>query len=245
MNKSVENTTTGFWPGCSAPSFEAPVVFSGTSAPTTMNLQLLRGSNVVMIFYPMDLGYICPTELTMLDDYLNDFQEENCEVLAISTSSILSKQAFLSLDKEQGGVKGLRIGLVEDKTGDIGHMYGVMKEDGGYTYRAIVIIDSEGMVLSRSVSDLPIGCGIKEALRIIRKLNGQDEEKENNSGNEMDEVKSHGKANMMNEASGEKPEAITVEKTDKNDKSAKEAGDNLDKPESTNLEKKEEAAGTA
>ena len=86
---------------------------------------------------------------------------------------------------------------------------------------------------------------IKEALRIIRKLNGQDEEKENNSGNEMDEVKSHGKANMMNEASGEKAEAITVEKTDKNDKSAKEAGDNLDKPESTNLEKKEEAAGTA
>merc|ERR1711970_460524 len=165
MVRSMKNTTTptitGFWPGCSAPSFEAPVVFAGnTTSPTSVNIQLLQGSYVVLIFYPMDFDYICPTELTMLDDYLMEFKEEDCEVLAISTSSTLSKEVFLSSDKEQGGVAGIRVGLVEDKEGEIGHMYGVMKEGSGYTYRAIVLINRAGMVLSRSVSDLAIGCGI-------------------------------------------------------------------------------------
>ena len=47
-------------------------------------------------------------------------------------------------------------------------MYGVMKEESGYSYRAMVLIDKEGVVIFRTVSDLPIGCGITEALRLVK-----------------------------------------------------------------------------
>ena len=47
-------------------------------------------------------------------------------------------------------------------------MYGVMRKDSGYSYRAMVLIDREGMVLCRMVSDLSIGCGITEALRLVK-----------------------------------------------------------------------------
>ena len=32
----------------------------------------------------------------------------------------------------------------------------------------MVLIDKEGVVISRTVSDLPIGCGITEALRLVK-----------------------------------------------------------------------------
>merc|ERR1719370_1522525 len=99
MTESIKDTAA-FWPGYSAPFFEAPAVFSGGST-STVNLQSLRGSHGLLFFYPMDFGYISPTELTMLDESLEEFKQENCEVMAISTSSILSKMAFLSLSKEQ------------------------------------------------------------------------------------------------------------------------------------------------
>ena len=60
---------------------------------------------------------------------LLDFQQEECEVLAISTESILSKVVFTSSSKEEGGFAGIK--LVEDKEGDISHLYGVVREDSG------------------------------------------------------------------------------------------------------------------
>jgi len=172
LNTNTEN----FWPGCSAPSFRAPAVFLGSTS--IVDLRSFRGKNVLLIFYPMDFGYICSTELTALDDKLEEFHGDDCEVLAISTSSLISKIAFLSTDKEQGGVAGSKIRLVEDKEGAIGHMYGVMKEDSGYAYRAIVLIDKNGFIISRTVSDLPIGCGVSGALDIIRKATGRHQETE-------------------------------------------------------------------
>ena len=120
----------------------------------------------------------------MLDDKLEEFKQENCEVLAISSSSILTKMAFLSTDKEQGGVAGIRFALVEDKDGEIGHKYGVMKEGSGYAYRAMVLIDKEGVIIFRSVSDLPIGCGIGEALKIVKQANIKNDKPEKNETNE-------------------------------------------------------------
>ena len=114
----------------------------------------------------MDFGFIYPTELMVVEDKLHEFQQEECEVLAISTGSIMSKVAFMSLDKDKGGVAGIKFGLVEDKEGHISSMYGVMREDSGYSFRAMVLIDREGVVVSRILSDLPIGLGITEALRL-------------------------------------------------------------------------------
>ena len=94
---------------------------------------------------------------------LLEFQQE-CEVLAISTGSILSKVVFTYSSKEEGGVAG--INLVEGKEVDISH--GMVREDSGYSYRAMVLIARMREVLSRVVSDLPIGCGKNDALRMVK-----------------------------------------------------------------------------
>ena len=45
----------------------------------------------------------------------------------------------------------------------IGSMYGVMKEDSGYYNRAMVLIDKEVVVVSRIMSNLPIGSEKEES----------------------------------------------------------------------------------
>jgi alkyl hydroperoxide reductase subunit AhpC len=56
----------------------------------------------------VDFGYICPTELMVVEDKLHEIQQEECEVLAISTGSIIRKVALMSLEKEKGGVAGIK-----------------------------------------------------------------------------------------------------------------------------------------
>ena len=111
----------------------------------------------------MDFGYICPTELMVVEDKLHEFQQEECEVLAISTGSIMSKVALMSLEKEKGGVAGIKFVPPEGKEGQIGSMYGVMKEVSGYSNRSMVLIDKEGMVVSRILSNPPIGSEKEES----------------------------------------------------------------------------------
>ena len=71
----------------------------------------------------------------VVEDKLHEFQQEECEVLAISTGSIMSKVALMSLEKDKGGVAGIKFVPPEGKEGQIGSMYGVMKEDSGYSNR--------------------------------------------------------------------------------------------------------------
>ena len=35
---------------------------------------------VVVLFYPMDWSFVCPTEIVEFSDRIDDFREENCEV---------------------------------------------------------------------------------------------------------------------------------------------------------------------
>ena len=81
---------TGFWPGCQAPTFhDVPCLREGEA--TTLDLSTLQGKPVLLLFYPVDFGYIAPTELELLNQLGSE-----CELVAISTGSLVSKVAFLN-----------------------------------------------------------------------------------------------------------------------------------------------------
>merc|ERR1719209_431418 len=67
----------------------------------------------------------------------------------------------------------------------------------------MVLIDKEGVIIFRSVSDLPIGCGIGEALMIVKQAN-----ESNNTANPDDKSNSSEKKtnhkNEKNEANNNK-----------------------------------------
>ena len=70
-----------------------------------------------------------------IQDIMMELEANNCTVLAISSGSVLSKE------------------------GSIARSYGVQREDSGYSYRSMVVLDKEGLVVARMLVDLPIGLG--------------------------------------------------------------------------------------
>ena len=71
---------------------------------------------MLLLFYPVDFGYISPVDLVSLQNMLEELENNNCVVLAISSGSVLSKVACLSMSthKYEGGLEGVKIGMVED-----------------------------------------------------------------------------------------------------------------------------------
>jgi alkyl hydroperoxide reductase subunit AhpC len=61
-----------------APNFEAKAVVDGEIAD--ISLKSYRGKYVVLVFYPLDFTFVCPTEITAFNDRADDLKKLNCEV---------------------------------------------------------------------------------------------------------------------------------------------------------------------
>ncbi len=60
--------------------------------------------------------------------------------------------------------------LLSDRTQEVSKKYGILNEEGGFTYRAAFIIDPEGTIQGIIINPQPVGRNIHEILRIIAGL---------------------------------------------------------------------------
>ena len=118
----------------------------------------------------MDFGYICPSELLELNEIKPELDKLNCNIVGCSTDSAVTHNIFLSRSPEKAGVKGIQFPLLEDVNEVITGPYGVLRKDSGYCFRGYFLIDSDGFIRARFVSDLPIGLGIADLPNKIRAI---------------------------------------------------------------------------
>jgi alkyl hydroperoxide reductase subunit AhpC len=112
-----------------------------------ISLEDLKGSWVLLFFYPLDLGHISPSELLELERLRPSFERLGCRIVAVSRDSALVHEKFASLAASEGGVAGIRFPLAEDPTGTISQAYGMLMPDGrSITFRGCFIIDPSGIV---------------------------------------------------------------------------------------------------
>ena len=62
------------------------------STSIQVNLAQFRGQHVLVMFYPVDFGYVTPTEFYSLAPLLSSLENMNCALLAISTEHISSQK---------------------------------------------------------------------------------------------------------------------------------------------------------
>ncbi|CAI2183501.1 17413_t:CDS:2 [Funneliformis geosporum] len=68
-----------------APLWEASAVVDGVIKP--LSLKDYISKFLVMIFYPMDWTFVCPTEMVAFSDNIQKFKDINTEVVGISCDS--------------------------------------------------------------------------------------------------------------------------------------------------------------
>jgi peroxiredoxin (alkyl hydroperoxide reductase subunit C) len=113
----------------------------------------LLGRTSVLVFYPFAFSPVCNDQLTLYQEVLDEFTALGATLYAISTDASWSQAAF----KEKLGSSVRQLSDFEPK-GATARAFGVLNE-GGFTQRALVIVDPEGVVkwsyLAPSTGDLP------------------------------------------------------------------------------------------
>jgi peroxiredoxin (alkyl hydroperoxide reductase subunit C) len=144
---------------------------------STKNIQTLdepvkladyAGKWVVLLFYPLDFTFVCPTELRGFSDRYEDFKKEGAEVIGISTDSVHTHRAWLKTPRDQGGVGELRYPLASDLTHRVSKDYGVYIEEEGHVLRGTFLIDPKGLLRSALINDLDVGRSVDETLRTLQ-----------------------------------------------------------------------------
>ncbi|EDW83465.1 uncharacterized protein Dwil_GK20591 [Drosophila willistoni] len=156
-----------------APEFNSIAAVTGGFRPIT--LTEFRGRYVVLLFYPADFSFVCPTELHAFSDRAQEFRNVGCDIIACSTDSHYVHCAWMQQSRKQGGLGEMDIPLLADKSMKISKDYGVLDELTGLAMRGLFIIDREGMIRQITINDVGVGRNVDEALRLVQAFQFSDE----------------------------------------------------------------------
>ncbi len=145
-----------------APKFDLEAFQNGEII--RVKLEELKGKWVVLVYYPADFTFVCPTELGELADNYKTFQDLGAEVLVCTTDTVFVHKAW---HDESTMIKKITFPMLADPTGNTCRNYGVMIEEEGLALRGTFIIDPDGILKSYEVNDNSIGRSSEE---LIRKL---------------------------------------------------------------------------
>lgn len=150
-----------------APDFSAIAVYDQEFK--NIKLSDYLGKYVILLFYPLDFTFVCPTEITAFSDAYNSINSLGAEILAISVDSEYSHLAWLQTDRDSGGLGDLNYPLVSDLNKKISLSYNVLTEQGT-ALRGLFIIDKEGIIQHALVNNLDVGRNVNETLRTLQAI---------------------------------------------------------------------------
>jgi peroxiredoxin (alkyl hydroperoxide reductase subunit C) len=162
--------------GKKAPDFTTAAVLGTGEIVNQFHLsQALKNKYGLILFYPLDFTFVCPSELIALDKRLRHFKERNVEVIAVSIDSHFTHNAWRNTPVEKGGIGQVGYTLVADINHAVCQSYGVEHPEMGVAFRAAFLIDKGGVVRYQGVNDLPIGRNMDELLRLVDALQYSEE----------------------------------------------------------------------
>jgi peroxiredoxin len=134
-----------------------------------ISLSSYHGKNVVILFFPLAFTSTCTAELCGVRDDLNNYEEMDAEVLAISVDSLFTLGKF----KEE---QVLNFNLLSDFNKTTSQAYGSLYDTfvldmKGVSKRSAFLIDREGIIryaeVLESAGDVPNLDALKEILKTL------------------------------------------------------------------------------
>jgi peroxiredoxin (alkyl hydroperoxide reductase subunit C) len=157
-----------------APNFEAAAVLGNGQIEESFRLHNLRGRYTILLFYPLDFTFVCPTEILAFDKQISEFDSRDCSVVGISVDSPYTHSAWRRTPVSEGGIGPIRFPLVSDMSREIARSYGVLFEEES-ALRGLFLLDRAGIVRHAVVNDQALGRSVDEALRMVDALRFHDE----------------------------------------------------------------------
>jgi alkyl hydroperoxide reductase subunit AhpC len=160
-------------PRTQAPVFENLNAVNPDQEFVKLSLSDYKGKYVILVFYPFDFTYVCPTELISFSENIQKFKDIGAEVIGVSTDSHFTHLAWLKTARDDGGLGKINYPLVADISKKMSADYGVLVEEigdpmRGAALRGMFILDKEHKIRSVQINDDAVGRNVEEALRLVQ-----------------------------------------------------------------------------
>lgn len=152
--------------GSTVPDFEMETYEPTLGDFAKVSLADIRsaGQWAILMFYPADFTFVCPTELADLAEEHAQLEKLGARVIAVSTDT---KFAHMMWRNTEGLLKNVRYTLAADPTGAVSRLFGVYDAATGLALRGTFMINPEGKLVSSEVNFYNVG---RNAAELVRKM---------------------------------------------------------------------------
>jgi len=152
--------------GMDVPNFQLETYDPAERSFGQISLEKLKSQAkwTVLVFYPADFTFVCPTELADLAEKHDSLKKLGAEVISVSTDTKFSHLAWRDGEKLLSKVNYL---MGADPTGAVSKLFGVYDCGTGLALRGTFIINPEGKLVTAEVNFYNVG---RNADELVRKL---------------------------------------------------------------------------
>jgi peroxiredoxin (alkyl hydroperoxide reductase subunit C) len=145
----------------------------------TITEESFPGKWKVIVYYPKDFTFVCPTEIVAYDKLAGDFADRDAVLLTGSTDNEFCKLAWQAAHEDLKKIKHIQFADTQRPTYSVEQgshnlslveQLGVFYAPAGAALRATFIIDPDNVIQHVTVNNLNVGRSSEETLRILDAL---------------------------------------------------------------------------
>ena len=135
-----------------------------------------EGKWKIIVYYPKDFTFVCPTEIVAYDKLFQDFADRDAVLLTGSTDNEFCKLAWQKAHPDLAKIKHIQFADTQRWNDEEGYnaslieQLGVFYAPAGAALRATFIVDPDNVIQHVTVNNLDVGRSPEETLRVLDAL---------------------------------------------------------------------------
>lgn len=119
----------------------------------------------VLVFYPADYTFVCPTELSDFGDKQEELEKLGVDILSVNTDTEFVHMAW---HREEKLLSNVFFQMGADHNGFVSKLFGIYDYKTGLDYRATFIIDSTLHLVASEINSNNVGRNAEELVRKVK-----------------------------------------------------------------------------
>ena len=126
-----------------------------------------EGKWKVIVYYPKDETFVCPTEIVGYDKLFNDFSDRDTVLLTGSTDNEFCKLAWQKSHPDLSKIRHMQFADTRRDELSLVNQLGVFFNPAGAALRATFVVDPDNVIQHVTVNNLNVGRNPEETLRVL------------------------------------------------------------------------------
>jgi peroxiredoxin (alkyl hydroperoxide reductase subunit C) len=147
-----------------------PGALTEVDAFETITETSFQGKWKVIVYYPKDFTFVCPTEIVAYDKLAQDFADRDAILLTGSTDNEFCKLAWRNAHTDLKKTNSWSFADTQRGELSLIEQLGVFYAPAGAALRATFIVDPDNVIQHVTVNNLNVGRSPEETLRVLDAL---------------------------------------------------------------------------